>query len=207
MVFLDHFCLGRSTTVVPQTRPHVQLSLTRVVDEKTKHCLSNSLKVMQLFSCVPCLRTAEVRCCACPEPQPEVLFLGWALRSLPFPKSEPSSSGLRQKDSMYSPFNSFVSLRRKYYVNFTDKKGTCRSQTICQKSLSNLTVWYVCPQIPCFKSSSPSNSHDPLSPDSTPGGSTRDAGHSPSLGPRRGNEPISSGDAIRTAEMDTCSTE
>ena len=86
------------------------------------------------------------------------------------------------------------------------KKRTCRSQTICQKSLSNLTVWYVCPQIPCSNPSSPSNSHDPLSPDSTPGGSTRDAGHSPSVGPRWGNEPISSVDAIRTAVMDTCST-
>ena len=70
------------------------------------------------------------------------------------------------------------------------KKQTWRSQTICQKSFSNLTVWCVCPQIPYSKPPSPSNSHDPLCPDSTPGGWTRDEGHSPSVGPRWGNKPF-----------------
>lgn len=92
-----------------------------------------------------------------------------------------SSSGER---TPCAPLNSSVSLRRKYYVSYTDEKQTCRSQTICQKSLQKFNGVVCLPQIPCSSPSSPSNSHDPLPPDSTPGGSTRDAGHSESVGPR-----------------------
>lgn len=51
LVFLDHFCSGISTTVVPQTQPRVQLSLTRVVDEKTKQFKQLSQGHAALFTC------------------------------------------------------------------------------------------------------------------------------------------------------------